>query len=126
MRAAPCAAVGLVAAHAFVAPGLAFSGSQPPRPSGSAPSEYVEVVPTGGGGSSDGSGVQSPSPADGNAKAPGDPGSAVEAAADAVGTADGHVLGLGVAMLVVTLSLAWAAGVRRGRVASQRDHLPNG
>jgi hypothetical protein len=121
-----CAAAGFVVAHVLIGAGGALSASAPSRPSSSAPSEYVEVVPTGGGGSSNGSRAQQPSPATGTANASSGPGSVLGAAADAIGSAERHVIGLGATMLVVTLWLAQATATRRRQATSRRGHVPKG
>jgi hypothetical protein len=117
--------VGLVAAYALLGPGAALSASPPPRPLSSAPSEYVEVVPTGGGGSSGGSRTQEPAPADGSASATSNPSSTLGAVSDAIGEDTRRLTVLGATMLVVTL---WLAGVtiRRREAASRRAHEPKG
>jgi hypothetical protein len=90
----------------------------------SAPSEYVEVVPTAGGGVVEGSGSERFS-----SEVESGPGSALGAAADAVASADsGGVLALAAAMVAATAWLV-ATAVRRAR-ASRRlvrpSHDPNG
>jgi hypothetical protein len=98
-----------IAAVACTGAGTAVAAS-PPRPIVSAPSQYVEVVPTAGGGVPDGQPRQSPPGTSG----PG-PGSALGAVADAVSSADRlDVLVLGVALVAATGSLAAAAARRRG------------
>jgi hypothetical protein len=72
----------------------------------SAPSQYVEVVPTA-------SSSQRSTPAAGAANASSGPSSALGAAADAIASGDDrYVLGLGAAMLMVTLWLVGAAAIR--------------
>ena len=100
-------AAALAAACTLVGPGTAVADDQPIV---SAPSQYVEVVPTAGGGVPDGSRPQLSSSGDASG-----PGSALGAAADAVASADRlGVLVLGAAMVAATGFLAAAAVRRRG------------
>lgn len=100
-----------IAAVAFSGAGTAVA-APPPRPIVSAPSQYVEVVPTAGGGVPDGQPRQSSPGTSGSASGPG---SAVGAVADAVASADRlDVLVLGGALVAATGSLAAAAARRRG------------
>ena len=100
-------AAALAAACTLVGPGTAVADDQPIV---SAPSQYVEVVPTAGGGVPAGSRPQLSSSGDASG-----PGSALAAAADAVASADRlGVVGLGAAMVAATGFLA-AAAVRRRR-----------
>jgi hypothetical protein len=102
-------AAGLAASYALAAAGGALAGP-PPRPIVSAPSQYVEVVPSAGGsvpaGSSSGrsrSAVET------------GPRSALGAAADAVASADrGGVLALAAALVAATAGLV-ATAIRRRR-----------
>ena len=102
-------AAGLAATYAFVGAGGALAGV-PPRPVMSAPSQYVEVVPSAGGGVPAGSSRGwSRSAVDSG------PGSALGAAADAVASADrAGVLVLGAALVAATACLV-ATAIRRGR-----------
>jgi hypothetical protein len=106
-----CAAAGLVAA-ALAAAGVAQASPTPP----SAPSEYVEVVPTAGGGVAAGSRSRAASPTESSR-------SAVGAAADAIGSGDEWVIGLGAVLALATLSLVAASAPRRRRL---RTHEPKG
>ncbi len=117
-------AAGLAAAYALAGTGAAVAGP-PPRPIMSAPSQYVEVVPTAGGGVPAGSSPQRPSAAVASG-----PGSALRAAADAVASADWRgVLVLGAATILATSCLV-AAAVRRRRSSTLRltqpPHVPKG
>jgi hypothetical protein len=103
-----CAAA-VLAATAFIAPAARPSPTPP-----SAPSEYVEVVPTAGGGAATGSAPRS-------SPAPVSPHSAVGAAADAVGSGDAWMVGLAAVLAATTLSVAAAAALRR-----RRPHEPKG
>jgi hypothetical protein len=103
-----CAAVVLAVA------GLLAPAAQPSPTPPSAPSEYVEVIPTAGGGAAAGSGARSTS-------APGSSHSALGAAADAVGSGDAWVVGLAAVLVAATLSVAAAAALPR-----RRPHEPNG
>jgi hypothetical protein len=102
-----CAAVVLAVA-AVLTPAAQPSPTPP-----SAPSEYVEVIPTAGGGAAAGSGARS-TPAQGGSQ------SALGAAADAVGSGDARVIGLVAVLVAATLSVA-ASALRR-----RRPHEPNG
>jgi len=103
-----CAAVVLAAA-AVLAPTAQPSPTPP-----SAPSEYVEVVPTAGGGTPAGARSRSPSTAEGSD-------SAVGAAADAIGSGDAWVIGLGAVLVAATLSVGAALALRR-----RPSHEPKG
>jgi hypothetical protein len=102
----------IAAALALAVPGGARSDPAPP-PVKAAPSQYVEVVPTAGGGTSGG-----PAPLAGAGR-PSAPGSAVGAAADAVTGDSGGALKLGTVLLGVAVCLVGAAAWRR-------RHVPNG
>ena len=103
-------------ALALVAP----AGAATPRPITSAPSEYVEVVPTAGGGVPAGS--NSHRARSGSAGTSASVGSAGGAAVDAVGGFGGFgVVVFGVAIVAVTAGLVAAAVSRR-----RRPHVPNG
>jgi hypothetical protein len=120
MRTPRRAAAVLLVVQALVAPGTALSASRPPAPVIAAPSQYVEVVPTGGGSTT--TGVARQTPPAGVEQGSSGPSSTLTAAADAVGTGvDRYVLGLGVALLLVTL---WLAGV--SVIRSRRLYEPNG
>jgi len=102
-----CAAVVLAAA--VLAPAAQASPTPP-----SAPSEYVEVVPTAGGNVPAGQSSHSSSAAGGSH-------SAVGAAADAAGSGDKWVIGLGAVLVAATLSVGAAAALRR-----RPPHEPKG
>jgi hypothetical protein len=100
-------AVALAVACTLVEPGTAVAGDQPIV---SAPSQYIEVVPTAGGSVPGGSRPQLSSSDDASG-----PGSALGAAADAAASADRlGMLVLGAAMVAATGFLAAAAVRRRG------------
>jgi len=102
-------AAGLAASYALAAAGAALAGP-PPRPIVSAPSQYVEVVPSAGGGVPAGS-----SPGRSRSAVDSGPGSALGAAADAVASADRRgVLVLGAALVAATAYLV-ATAIRRRR-----------
>ena len=111
MLARRCAAAGIVAAG-LAAAGVAQASPTPP----SAPSEYVEVVPTAGGGAAAGSRSRAASPTESSH-------SAVGAAADAIGSGDEWVIGLGAVLAFVTLRLAAATALRRRQ---PRTYEPKG
>ena len=104
-----CAAAGLCVA-ALAASGAAQASPTPP----SAPSEYVEVVPTAGGGAAAGSSARASSRTASSR-------SAVGAAADAIGSGDEWVIGLGAVLASTTLSLVAATALRR-----RRNYEPKG
>jgi hypothetical protein len=97
-----------VAVFVLAAAGVAWASPGPP----SAPSEYVEVLPTAGGGAASGSGSGSP---------PESSSSAIGAAADAVASGDEWLLGLGAVVIATTVSFAGASALRR-----RRPHEPKG
>jgi hypothetical protein len=101
--------VAPVLAAAVLAP-VAQPSPTPP----SAPSEYVEVVPTAGGG------VPAASSASRSSRA-GSAHSALGAAADAVASGDRWLIGLGAVLVATTLSLAAATALRR-----RQPHEPKG
>jgi hypothetical protein len=104
--------LAVCAALALAAP--AVGGA--PRPFTSAPSEYVEVVPTAGGGVPAGANTHTVRSGRGGASAPG---SAGAAAADAVGSTGGWgVVVFGAAIAAASAGLVVAAVRRR--------HAPNG
>jgi hypothetical protein len=103
-----CAAIVLAVA-AVLAPAAQPSPTPP-----SAPSEYVEVVPTAGGGTPAG-------PRPRSSSAAGSSDSAVGAAADAVGSGDAWVIGHGAVLVAATLSVGAAAALRR-----RPPHEPKG
>jgi hypothetical protein len=112
--------MSLAAAFALGSPELAHSDSTTPDPLTSAPSEYVEVVPTAGGGAPTRAGSSE------RAGQPSAPDSAVGAAADAVTSGDSSgPLAFGAVMVAVTLVLvgatAWQRRARRGE-----RHVPKG
>jgi hypothetical protein len=97
-----CVIACALVVSAFALAGVA-AGSPAPRPVASAPSEYVEVVPTAGGGAPAGSGSRRGVPPAGSS-------SALGAAADAIGGDDERrLIGLGVVLLGTTLALVAAA-----------------
>jgi hypothetical protein len=104
MTVSRCAALTLVAAWVLALPSVALSAPTPP----SAPSEYVEVVPTAGGGAAAGARPPSSSGAAGSR-------STVAAAADAIGSGDEWLVGLGAVLAATTLSLAAGTALRRRR-----------
>jgi hypothetical protein len=104
-----CAAAGLAAAVLAAAHPASSSSPTPP----SAPSEYVEVVPTAGGGAAAGSGASRSARGESSH-------SAVGAAADAIGSGDEWLVGLGAVLVATTLALA-AAALRR-----RQAHEPKG
>jgi hypothetical protein len=104
-----CAALALAAACAL-APAAAAQSPTPP----SAPSEYVEVVPTAGGGAAGG-------PRSRSSSGTVSPRSTVGAAADAIGSGDEWLVGLGAVLATATLSVAAATALRR-----RRPHEPKG
>jgi hypothetical protein len=96
---------------ALAGPGAGLADAPPPVKS--APSQYVEVVPSAGGG-------RPGAPASAAIGRTSAPGSAVGAAADAVAAGGGHgALELGAVLLGVSLCLVGAAAWRR-------RHDPNG
>jgi hypothetical protein len=102
-----CAAAALAAAFGAWLPAAAQAQSPPVR---SAPSQYVEVLPSGAG-SPEGPGSRPAAP-------PGElepgPGSALEAAAGAASHGDGHLALLAAAMLLTTGCLVtWSVVSRR-------------
>ena len=101
-------AAGLAAAYALPAAGAALAGA-PPRPIVSAPSQYVEVAPSAGGGVPAGS-------SSGRSRSAVEfgPRSALGAAADAVASADRGVVVLGAAIAAATAWLV-ATAIRHRR-----------
>jgi hypothetical protein len=104
--------LAVCAALALAAPAVAAV----PKPFTSAPSEYVEVVPTAGGGAPAGANRHTVRSGSGVASAPG---SAGAAAADAVGSTGGW----GVVVFVAAIG-AVSAGLVVAAV--RRRHVPNG
>src|SRR3954454_12934896 len=107
-----CAAAGLSAA-ALAAAGVAPASPTPPSP---ARSEYVEVVPPAGGGAA-------ARPRSRAASVTESSHSAVGAGADAIGSGDKWVIGLGAVLALATLSLVAAPALRRRR---PRTYEPKG
>jgi hypothetical protein len=104
----------LVAVCALAGAGASSAASPARPPVASAPSEYVEVVPTAGGGAPVRARPRGTAP-----RAASGPGSALAAAGNAVAAADRRaVVALGAAMLAATGLLAAAAFRRR--------QVPNG
>jgi hypothetical protein len=108
MRGVRAIGAALVAAWAFAGPATAAVQSSPAPPVRAAPSQYVEA-PLTGGGTSRSTGSPAPAPESSG------PGSALEAASDAVGAGDRRVTILVAGMVVVTLALVASAGLGRGR-----------
>jgi len=108
-----CVVVLVAAALALSAAGVAAAAAPARPPIASAPSEYVEVVPTAGGGAPVGAGPRG--------KTAAGPGSALGAAADAVGGADRAGTFALVAAMLATAGVLVAAALRRGR-----RQVPNG
>jgi hypothetical protein len=102
-------AASLAAVYALAGAGSALGAVRTPGPIVSAPSEYVEVIPTAGGGVPERPHPHRFSPASVPA-----PGSALGAAADAVSSADRFgAIGLAGAMIVTAVFLLAAARRRR-------------